>query len=73
MTQTTVKNQVLVNQYVYSPTYLMLEIELLSIVLVLKNQNTEPLKLDVACGDIKQNEKGIQKSMNRLNVIFIHG
>ena len=38
MTQTTVKNQVLGNHCVYSTTYLMLKIELLSIVLELKNK-----------------------------------
>ena len=39
----------------------MLKIELLSVVLELKNQNAEPFNLDVACGKIKQNEKVIQK------------
>ena len=60
MKQTIVKNQVLVNHRVYSPTYLMLKIELLSNVTELQNQNTEPLNLVVVCGKIKQNEKGIQ-------------
>ena len=53
MTQTTVKKQVLENHCVYSPTYLMIKRELLYVVLELQNQNTEPLKLEVACVKIK--------------------
>ena len=60
MKQTTVKNQVLGNHYVYSPIYLMLKIEMLSAVLDPQNQNTEPLNLVVVCGKINKNEKGIQ-------------
>ena len=54
------RNQVLVNYCVYSPTYLMLK-------------GIDPLNMDVACEKIKQNGKGIQKSMIILNVSFIHG
>ena len=61
MTQTAVKKQALENYCVYSPTYFMLKIELLSVMLELQNQNSEPLNMDLACGKIKQNEKGIQK------------
>ena len=42
MTSTPVKNQVLGNHCVYSPTYLMLKIKEGNVVLWLKNQNTEP-------------------------------
>ena len=45
----------------------------MSVVLELKNQNAEPLNIDVACVRIKQNGKGIQKSLNRLNRSFING
>ena len=38
----------------------MLKIELTSVVLDLKNQNTDPLKLLVACGKIKK-RKGYSK------------
>ena len=44
-----------------------------NVVLELQNQNTEPLKLVIACGPINKNEKGIQKSMIRSNVICMHG
>ena len=35
--------------------------KVLSIVLNLQNQKINPLKLEIACGPKKQNEKGIQK------------
>ena len=38
----------------------MLKVGLLSVMLHLQNQNIEPLKLEVACGKIKQNKKGIK-------------
>ena len=53
MTQTTVKNQVLGNHCVFSPTYLMLKRKQQNVVLELQNQNTEPLNLVIACGPIK--------------------
>ena len=49
----------------------MLKRELLSVILELQNKNSAPLNLDVVCGEIKQNEKGIQKSMIRLDISFI--
>ena len=58
---TPVKKQVLVNQCVYSPTYLMLKIKHKNFVLELKNTNVETLKWVIAFGPRKQNEKGIQK------------
>ena len=67
------RNQVLGNNCVYSPTYLMLKRELLFFVLELQNKYADPLNLDVSCGGIRQNWKDIPKSMNKLSVIFIHG
>ena len=54
-TSTTIKNQVLGNHCVYSPTHLMLKRKLHNVVLELQNQNREPLKLVIACGPIKKN------------------
>ena len=53
-TQKTVKNQVLGNHCIFSPTYLMLKKTQKNIVLQLQNKNTEPLKLVIACGPIKK-------------------
>ena len=64
MTSTPVKNQVLGNHCVYSPTYLMLKIKQQNVVLELQNPNADPLKWVIACGPIKQNEKGVQKSLS---------
>ena len=65
MTKTTVNNQVLWYHCVHSPTYFLLKRELLSVMLELQNKNADPLNLDLAYGQIKQNEKVIQKSMIR--------
>ena len=51
-TQTTVKNQVLVNHCVFSPAYSMLKRKQQNVMLELQNQNTEPLKLVIACAPI---------------------
>ena len=48
-------DQVPGNNCVYSPTYLMLRIELLSVVLEIQNKNADTLNMDVVCGQIKQN------------------
>ena len=42
ITQTTVKNQVLGNHCVYSPTYLMLKRELLSVIPNMQNEYPDP-------------------------------
>ena len=42
MTQTTVKNQVLGNNYIFLPTYLMLKIKQQNVLLELQNTNVEP-------------------------------
>ena len=54
ITQTTVKNQVPGNHYVYSPTYFMLKRELLSFMPNLQNQNAEPIKLEISWVPIKK-------------------
>ena len=70
LTQTTVKNQILGNCCIYSPTCLVLKRELLSVLLELQDQNTEPLKPDVTYGQMKK--KGIQTSAIRSNASFIY-
>ena len=55
MTSTPVKNQVLLNHFVYSPTYYMLKRKQQNIVLELQNQNSEPLKWVLYFGPRKQN------------------
>ena len=52
ITQTTAKHKILGNHCIYSPTYLMLKRKQKNVVLNLKNQNVEPLKLEIACGPI---------------------
>ena len=73
MNQTKIKKTSAKNHCVYSPTYLVLKRELISVMMELQNQNAEPLNMDVACEQIKQNGKCIQKSMNILNVSFVIG
>ena len=53
ITQTTEKKQVLENNCVYSPAYLMLKREQKYVVLNLQNKNSDPLKLEIACGPQK--------------------
>ena len=60
MNQTTVKKSSAGKSLSFSPKYLMLEIELLSVMLELKNHNADTLRLEVACGKIKQNQISIQ-------------
>ena len=72
MTQTTVKKPSARKSLHFSPTYYMLKIELLSIVLEIQNHNADPLNMEVACGKILKTEKGIQKPMIRLKTSFKH-
>ena len=51
----------LINHCVYSPTYLMLKRELLSVMLNMQNQNADPSKLEISGGKIKT-KKIIQKT-----------
>ena len=72
MIQTTVKKPSARKLLCFSPKYLMLKRELLSVLLELQNKDADPINLNLACGKIKQNKNFIQKSMIRLNVSFIH-
>ena len=54
-------DQVPGNNCVYSPTYLMLRIELLSVVLEIQNKNADTLNMDVVCGQKKNKLKGHSK------------
>ena len=56
ITQTTVKEKVLRNHCVYSPTYFILKREQQNVMLELQNKNSEPLKLVISCVPIKQNK-----------------
>ena len=60
ITQTTVKNQVLVSHRVSSPRYLMFKKEQKSVVLNLQNQNADPSKLEIACGTIKKTKRAFK-------------
>ena len=73
MPSTLVKKTMLGNHYIFSPTYCMLNRKQQGVVLWLQNLNAEPSKLVITCGPIKQNKKGIQKSMSRSNIIYMHG
>ena len=72
MIQATVKTPSASKSLCFSSKYLMSKRKLISIVLELGNQNVEQLKLEPACGIIKQNKKWIQKLMVRLNISFIN-
>ena len=72
MNQKKPRNQSLGNNRVYSQTYLILEIELLSVVFDLQNKTPYPLKLNVTCGKIKQ-RKGHSKINEQINISLIHG
>ena len=59
-TPTTVKKQVLGNHCAYSPTYLILKRKQQNIMLDLQNPNPDPLKLLIACGQIKKTKRAFK-------------